>query len=378
MNENARFGGENASRETTLPAAEPARQASPDAGPPRNVVIFAPVDVHALEVASVMDVFNEANTQASSPRLYSMTLVAERRDPIRCASGLRIVPDLSIDDPVPEADTLMVAGSYGIPGTPSAAVSAWLRRRSQTARRYGAVCTGAFLLGAAGLIDGHEVTTHWSYADELSARFPLSRVESDRIFIRDGKLFTSAGVSACIDLALALVEEDHGRDLAVSVARQLVMYLKRPGGQSQYSVPLTAQASARSPIARAQSWVLDHPEANLSLAALARHVAMSPRNFSRVFRDEAGLSPAAYVEQVRMDTARRLLEETSLSLDQVARQSGFGTAGSARRAFLRRLGISLRQYRERFKLGGRGAAEAEGRRKAAGRAGRGEQTGRPE
>ncbi len=297
-----------------------------------------------------MDVFNEANAQGGPAALYAMTFVAERRDTIRCSSGLKIVPDLSVDDPAPDADTLVVAGSYGIPGMPSDAVVAWLQQRSVAARRYGAVCTGAFLVGAAGLIDGRNVTTHWSYADELRTRFPSARVDSDRIFIRDGPLFTSAGVSACIDLALALIEEDHGRDLALSVARHMVMYLKRPGGQSQYSEPLTAQAAARSPIARVQTWILDHPEEELSLSALASHAAMSPRNFSRVFRSETGLSPANYVEQVRMDKARRLLEETSLPLDQVARQSGLGTAASARRTFLRRLGISLRQYRDRFKL----------------------------
>jgi transcriptional regulator GlxA family with amidase domain len=323
----------------------------PSATPSRNVVVFAPTDVHALEIASVMDVFNEANVQAGPTMLYTMTFVAERREIIRCSSGLRIVPDLSIDDPAPDADTLVVAGSYGVPGAPSDAVIAWLQRCSASARRYGAVCTGAFLVGAAGLIDGRKVTTHWSYADELRARFPSARVDSDSIFIRDGPLFTSAGVSASIDLALALVEEDHGRDLALSVARHMVMYLKRPGGQSQYSVPLKAQATARSPIARVQTWILNHPEEELSLPALARHAAMSARNFSRVFRSETGLSPADYVEQVRVDKARQLLEETSLPLDQVAKRSGLGTAASARRTFLRRLGISLRQYRDRFKLG---------------------------
>lgn len=319
--------------------------------PPREIVLFAPADVHALEIASVMDTFNQANAQAGST-LYTMTFVAERRNTLRSTSGLRIVPDLSIDDPVPEADTLMVAGSYGIPEIPSDTVTAWLRRRSASARRYGAICTGAFLIGAAGLIDGRSVTTHWAYAGELTARFPSSRVDAEKIFIRDGPLFTSAGVSACIDLVLALIEEDHGRNLAVSVARYMVMYLKRPGGQSQYSVPLTAQAKTRSPIACAQARILDHPEAALSLATLAAHVAMSPRNFSRVFRSETGVTPAAYVEQIRIDKARRLLEETALPLDQVAKQSGLGTAASARRAFLRRFGISLRQYRDSFKIDG--------------------------
>lgn len=210
------------------------------AGSPRHIVIFAPIDVHALEIAGVMDVFNEANAQADPDTLYMLTLVAERREPIRCASGLKIIPDRSIADPVPDADTLIVGGSYGVPDEPPEAVAAWMRHQSALARRYGAVCTGTFLIGAAGLIDGHAVTTHWYYADELRRRFPSARVDADSIFIRDGALFTSAGVSACIDLALALIEEDHGRDLAVSVARHMVMYLKRPGGQSQYSVPLAA------------------------------------------------------------------------------------------------------------------------------------------
>ncbi len=209
---------------------------------------------------------------------------------------------------------------------------AWLRQRAPAARRYGAVCTGTFLVGAAGLIDGRHVTTHWYYAEELRARFPLARVDADRIFIRDGPLFTSAGVSACIDLALALIEEDHGRDLAVSVARHMVMYLKRPGGQSQYSVPLAAQARTQSPIARIQTWILDHPEGDLSLSALASQAAMSPRNFSRVFRSETGLSPATYVEQVRMDKARRMLEDTSLPLDRggEAKRPGHGRLGAPR------------------------------------------------
>ncbi|VWX51150.1 GlxA family transcriptional regulator [Novosphingobium sp. 9U] len=324
--------------------------------PPRNVVIFGPEDVHALEIASVMDTFNEANAEASAT-LYAMTFVSERRDTIRCASGLRIVPDQSILEPVPEIDTLLVAGSYGVPGEPSDAVITWLRERCALARRFGSVCTGTFLLGAAGLIDGREVTTHWYYADALRSRIPAARVDADRIFIREGPLFTSAGVSACIDLALSLIEEDHGRDLAVSVARHLVMYLKRPGGQSQYSVPLAAQARTQSPIARLQAWIIDYPDQDLSVAALASRVAMSPRNFTRVFRSETGLSPATFVEQVRIDKARRMLELTSLPLDQVARLSGLGTAGSARRIFLRRLGISLRQYRDRFKLGNTAASD---------------------
>ncbi|MBV8593713.1 MAG: GlxA family transcriptional regulator [Caulobacteraceae bacterium] len=316
-----------------------------------SVVLYVPADVHGLEVASVLDVFNEANARARST-LYTMTVVGERRTNIRCSSGLVIVPDLSIEDDCPGADTLIICGSHGIPDPPSDAVIAWLKRRSTAARRYGSVCTGAFLLGAAGLIDGRRVTTHWFFADDLKARFPAAYVDADSIFTRDGRLFTSAGVSACIDLALALVEEDHGRNLALSAARYLVVYLKRPGGQAQYSIPLKAQATYGSPIARVQTWILDNLDKPLSLSTLASRAAMSPRNFSRIFRQETGLSPAAYVEQVRVERQRQLLEETALSLDQIARRSGLGSAASARRAFVRRLGISPRRYRENFNLPG--------------------------
>ena len=325
---------------------------------PRALVIFAPADAHALEIASVMDVFNEANAQAGSAPLYTMTLVAERREAIRCASGLKLIPDLSIDDATPEADTLIVAGTYGVPGIPSHAVVTWLRKRGPASRRYGAVCTGTFLIGAAGLIDGCHVTTHWYYADDLRARFPAARVDADKIFIRDGPLFTSAGVSACIDLALSLVEEDHGRDLAVSVARHMVMYLKRPGGQSQYSVPLAAQARTRSPIARIQAWILDHPERDLSISTLASHAAMSPRNFSRVFRSETGLSPATYVEQVRMDKARRLLEDTSCHSIRWRNKAASALPVRPAASSCDASGSRFGSYRDRFMLGRRDAAGA--------------------
>ncbi len=198
------------------------------------------------------------------------------------------------------------------------------------------------------MIDGRRVTTHWDYVDELSVRCPAAQIEPDAIFVRDGPLFTSAGVTAAIDLALALIEEDHGRGLALAIARHMVIYLKRPGGQSQFSTHLIEQSNRRTPIAKVQHWAAEHPEAELGTAALAAHAAMSPRNFTRIFRQEAGVTPAEFVERLRIDTARRLLEETALPLATVARASGLGTTASARRAFLRRLGITMRQYRERF------------------------------
>ncbi|MBB4050195.1 transcriptional regulator GlxA family with amidase domain [Sphingomonas zeae] len=312
-----------------------------------HVTMFAPADLHSLEISGVMDAFHEANRQSGQP-LYDLCVVAETCEPIRCASGVRIVPDCTIDDAPAAADTVFITGSYGIPETPSDRVLAWIGEQAHAARRFGAVCTGTFLIGAAGLIDGRRVTTHWDYADALGARYPAARLDADAIFIRDGALFTSAGVTAAIDLALALIEEDHGRDLAMAIARHMVIYLKRPGGQSQYSVHLVAQTGRRTPIEQVQRWAAEHPDADLGTAALAARAAMSPRNFTRIFRQETGATPAEFVQRLRIDFARRLLEETDLPLAAVARAAGLGTAASARRAFLRVLGITMRQYRDRF------------------------------
>jgi len=313
----------------------------------RNVTMFAPTDVHSLEISGVMDAFHEANFHQGEP-LYDLRVVAETADPIRCASGLRIVPDGTIHDATAVADTFIVAGSYGVPERCNEAVLTWIRAQAGLARRHGAVCTGTFLIGDAGLIDSRRVTTHWDYARELAARFPGARVDADAIFVRDGDLFTSAGVTAAIDLALALIEEDHGRELALAIARHMVIYLKRPGGQSQFSAHLAAQFSQRTPIETVQRWAAENPDADLSTTGLAGRAAMSPRNFTRIFRQETGMTPTEFVERLRIDVARRLLEETGLPLATVARASGLGTAASARRAFLRRLGITMRQYRARF------------------------------
>lgn len=313
----------------------------------RHVTIFAPRDVHSLEISGVMDAFYEANRQ-SGQMLYVVSVVSETEAPICCASGLRIMPDRTIDEAPASLDTFVITGSYGVPETPSKAVLDWIGERAGFARRYGAVCTGAFLIGDAGLIDGRRVTTHWNYAEEFTARFPNTQLEPDAIFVRDGALFSSAGVTAAIDLALALIEEDHGRDLALAIARYMVVYLKRPGGQSQFSAHLIAQSSPRTPIEKVQRWAAEHLDADLSTARLAGRAAMSPRNFTRVFRQETGVTPGEFVERLRIDAARRLLEETGLPLAAVARASGLGAPATARRAFLRRMGITMRQYRERF------------------------------
>jgi len=228
-------------------------------------------------------------------------------------------------------------------------------RTAKRSRRVASVCTGAFVLAAAGLLERRRATTHWAYCDSLAQMHPGVRVEKDPIYVRDGKVWTSAGVSAGIDLALAMVEEDLGRELAMLIARWLVVFVRRAGGQSQFSTQLQAQAAERAPIRELQTLILEHPEAALDVPALAKHAAMSVRHFGRVFRAEVGLSPAAYVERVRVETARRLLETSVRSVDNVAAASGFGTPESLRRAFARRVGLSPREYRARFGARSRGA-----------------------
>jgi transcriptional regulator GlxA family with amidase domain len=211
------------------------------------------------------------------------------------------------------------------------------------------VCSGAFVLAEAGLLDGRRATTHWSVCDALARRYPAVTVDPDPIFVRDGNVITSAGVTAGMDLALALVEDDLGRDVALAVARRLVLFLRRPGSQSQFSAQLAGQIAERDPLRDAQRLIAERPDADLSVAALARHVGMSERNFARCFRDEVGLTPARYVEQARVETARRLLEETDDGVEAVARRAGFGTAETMRRTFLRVVRTSPNDYRQRFR-----------------------------
>jgi transcriptional regulator GlxA family with amidase domain len=319
-----------------------------------RIVIFAPSNVHALELAGLTDVFSEANTRAGEP-VYEVMLVAEEERPILCGSGLRVVPDTSYLTVMDSPDTFLVAGSVGVPVAPPREITDWIARMAAQARRYGSVCTGAFLLGDAGLLGGHRVATHWQYASLLAERFPEATVDGNRVFVRDGALITSAGSSAAIDLGLSLIEEDLGRDVSLHVARRLVVFLKRPGDQSQFSVHLAAQAVDRSRLYDVQQHVLNQPAADLSVKALAKMAAMSPRNFTRVFTHEVGLPPSAYVDQTRIDVARSLLEGSRLSIDSIAAKSGFGSARAMRRAFMAHMGTTPNQYRERFRTSGDGA-----------------------
>lgn len=319
-----------------------------------RVVIFAPSNVHSLELAGLMDVFAEANARAAEP-FYKVSIVAAEDRHILCSSGMRVLPDSAYLAIVNGPDTLLVAGSVGVPDAPGKDVIDWLSRMAPQTRRYGSVCTGAFLLGAAGLLRGRRVATHWQFAPLLAERFPEAKVEGDRVFVRDGTLVTSAGSSAAIDLGLALVEEDLGRDVALYVARRLVVFLKRPGDQAQFSVHLAAQTIDRSRLYNVQQYILNHPTADLSVDALAKIAAMSRRNFSRVFTQDVGVSPSDYVDLTRVDVARYLLEGGRLPLDTIAAKAGFASARAMRRAFLARIGAMPSDYRERFRTSGDGA-----------------------
>ncbi|UGY08572.1 GlxA family transcriptional regulator [Phyllobacterium pellucidum] len=319
-----------------------------------RIVIFVPADVHSLELAGLMDVFAEAN-KGFGKMFYEVAIVAEDGRTIRCAFGLRVLPDCAFDAYPSIPDTLLVAGSVGVPYRPGRLVIDWLINIAPQTRRYGSVCTGAFVLGEAGLLKGRRVTTHWQFASLLAERFPEARVEGDRVFVRDGVMITSAGSSAAIDLGLSLVEEDLGREVALYVARRLVVFLKRPGDQSQFSVHLAAQAIDRSRVYDVQQYVLNHPAADLSVTALAKIAAMSARNFTRVFSQEVGISPSDYVDLTRIDVARFLLEGSRLSIALIAERSGFGSARAMRRAFLSHVGVTPSDYRDRFRTSGDGA-----------------------
>lgn len=313
-------------------------------------------DVQILDVTGPLEVFARTarwlmDRGRRREPAYTVELLAARHGPVRSSSGLELVVHRTLMEVRGGIDTLLVAGGAGSRRARSdRAVVRWLRRIAPRVRRLGSVCTGAFLLAEAGLLDGRRATTHWGACRQLAERYPRVAVDPDPIFVRDGRIYTSAGVTAGMDLALALVEEDHGREVALAVARELVMFLKRPGGQSQFSVPLLAQTADRQPLRELQVWIVEHADADLSVAALAQRVAMSARNFARVFRREVGMTPARFVERARVEAARRRLEESSVGVEAVATQCGFGSAEIMRRAFLRTVRVNPAEYRHRFRI----------------------------
>jgi transcriptional regulator GlxA family with amidase domain len=321
--------------------------------PVMRIVILAFPGAQMLDIVGPLDVFNEAQRLAGH-EIYQLDILSVVPGPLRGSNGIQLLPTGTIDDDQSPIDTLLVAGGPAIQNALKTWPQAldWLRRQAPRVRRLGSVCTGTFALAAAGLLDGHKATTHWNSTERLAAAYPAVAVDPDAIYVRDGCLYTSAGITAGMDLALALVEEDVGRELALRTARELVMFLKRPGGQSQFSAHLAAQMSERSLVRDIQRWIVDHISDDLSLEQLAGRAHMSPRNFSRVFKKETQTTPADFVETARLDAARRLLEDSPLPLKRVAANCGFCDMNNLRRAFLRRLGVSPSDYRIRFQQGG--------------------------
>jgi transcriptional regulator GlxA family with amidase domain len=314
--------------------------------PTRRVVLVAFDGLQALDLIGPNEVFSVASRIKEDA--YSVEIVAPSRA-FESWSGVRMEAHNTIAGCRGPIDTLIAVGGDGVAAAEeNERLIAFLRRAAGRSRRVASVCTGAFLLARAGLLDGHEATTHWSGCAELARRYPSVSVQSDPIFVRSGDVYTSAGVTAGIDLALALVETDLGPKVARDVARWLVLYLRRPGGQSQFSAALAGQRAEREPLREVQAWMVDHLDEDLSVPALAVRAFMSPRNFARAFKREVDMTPAAYVETLRVERARALLETGGESVEQVAQRCGFGTVETMRRVFRRRLGVSPGDYRERF------------------------------
>jgi len=309
----------------------------------RRVVILAFPGVQTLDVTGPAEVFRAASLLR--PPGYDVTVAAAEAKPL-ATSTVSFMPDATFHDVTGPIDTLIVAGGTGTRrAEEDEALIGWIAEVAARSRRVASVCTGAFLLARAGLLDGRRATTHWASCADLAERYPAVSVEPDPIFVRDGNVATSAGVTAGMDLALALVEEDRGRDIALQTARWLVVFLQRPGGQAQFSAQLAAQAADRAPLRELQAWIPDHLEEDLSVPALARRSGMSDRNFARAFRRETGVTPGAYVEAARVERARITLETGDLPVETVAEQAGFGTVETMRRAFRRRVGVSPAGYR---------------------------------
>lgn len=285
-------------------------------------------------------------TRGLSPSYVIHTAALDAR-PVRTSSGLSLTPDLDLRE-VSAPDLLLVPGGEGT-RTRDPELIDRIRRTALETERVVSVCTGAFLLAEAGVLSGRRATTHWAHCASLAKRFPDVEVVSEPIFVRDGDVATSAGVTTGIDLALALVEQDLDRDSALDVARNTVVFLRRPGNQPQLSAPLISQTARREPLREVQRWIVEHPEADLSVEVLARRASLSPRQFARSFRNEVGVPPGRYVDRVRLEAARRQLEDTREDIAEIARRCGYGTTEAMRRVFLRDLGVTPSDYRVRLR-----------------------------
>ncbi|GLU33647.1 GlxA family transcriptional regulator [Trinickia caryophylli] len=316
----------------------------------RSVLILAFPRAQLLDITGPLQVFASANEFARERGMaapYAPRIVAAQAGAVQTSSGATLLAD-SLAGVRRPADTLIVAGGKGVyDASRDARLLSWVRRQAHKTRRVASVCTGAFLLAEAGLLDGRRVVTHWRHCEELASRYPQLHVEADPIFIREDNVWTSAGVTAGIDLALALLEEDLGREVALEVARDLVVFLKRPGGQAQFSAMLSTQ-NVPERFGELHMWMAEHIAADLSVPVLAHRAAMSERTFMRHYRAATGRTPARAVEQFRVEAAQRMLSETALPIKRIALRCGFGSEETMRRSFARMLSTTPQAYRERF------------------------------
>jgi len=343
---------------TLLPFPDlPSVEALPPAKQPlrrRRVVFLVFTDVEIVDLCGPLDVFQHANntlqlTGRDNEPGYETLVVALQAGRVKTAGGLEIIATHSCDDELGEIDTLVVPGSPWIErACAESRLTDWLQKTAPGVRRLVSVCTGAFLLAGAGLLDNRFVTTHWMYCDRLAVLHPSLRIDRDRIFVRDGHVYTSGGITAGIDLALSLIEEDLGREAPRFIAGLMVVFLRRPGGQNQFSIFLQAEAPNRPDIRELQAWILANPKEDHAVERLAARLNMSPRNFARQFLTESGMTPAKFVEHARVEAARCKLEQSNLLLDAIAAEMGFGSTERMQRSFQRLLNVSPQDYRARF------------------------------
>jgi transcriptional regulator GlxA family with amidase domain len=329
----------------------------------RHIAMVVYPNCLMIDAVAPMEVFNFANIALQLlgriPRtesVYTLAIVAEQCGPVKSSSGICVYADKSYEDLNEGIDTLMVAGAtheaYLEAAIQDAKMRNWLIQMMPKVRRMVSICTGALILAGSGLLDGRKATTHWRWCDQLALQNRTIRVEPDKIFVRDGNTYTSGGVTAGIDLALSLVEEDWGWEVANLVARGMLIFMRRPGGQSQFSHYIFNEAKTRKDFRELQAWIVSNPSADLSVEHLAERMAMSPRNFSRLFCQEMGITPAKFVEHVRLEAARNMMLQTDLPMENVAANCGFGSAEQMRRSFQRILKTTPQEHRSLFKMAG--------------------------
>lgn len=316
---------------------------------PRTIGFLVYHELQALDLVGPFDAFGAANECADEIEPpYSLVTIGLDEHPVRAENGLRFLPDAALEDS-PGLDTLVIPGGKGTRvSNRKPRLLDWIRSRSKDTRRIVSTCTGIYLLGATGLLDGRRATTHWRFAEDVRRRFPRIRLDVDQLYVRDGPFYTSGGLTASMDLTLALIETDLGSATALAAARHLVMYMKRPGNQAQFSEPLQAQVQGQGLLARLPGWLLDHLAEDVSVGRMAEQMNMSERNFRRVFKETFDATPVRYLERLRLERARALLTSTNLPVARVAARVGFDTADSFRRVFRRRYGATPREYRQRF------------------------------